>query len=182
MSSELPAIIRLAHAGLPIGYTGSRFSVPPSRAKQGGFTLIELIAAFVIFALGFGVLMQILGGALHTTRQSAEATQAALYAQSLLDVQGVGQPLKEGGSSGDFDDTYHWQLNVVRYQPQVAAGSTATPAMAAAGQPELFQLELLVTWGNQYLQHTARFVTLRTMAPPRPGGNQLQSGLSPGFG
>jgi type II secretory pathway pseudopilin PulG len=39
----------------------------PAFNKSGGFTLIELVAAFVIFALGFGVLLQILGGALHTT-------------------------------------------------------------------------------------------------------------------
>lgn len=155
----------------------SRSPVPRSH----GFTLVELIAAFVIFALGFGVLMQILGGALHTTRQSAEATQAALYAQSLLDIQGIGEPLQEGGSSGDFDDTYHWQLNVVRFQPQVSVGSAMNPAMNAAGQPELFQLELIVSWGNQYLQHHARFVTLRSMMPPH-GGGQLQNRTPAGFG
>ncbi|WP_347261895.1 prepilin-type N-terminal cleavage/methylation domain-containing protein [Rudaea sp.] len=154
----------------------------PSFHKSGGFTLIELIAAFVVFALGFGVLMQILGGALRTTRQSAEATQAALYAQSLLDVQGIGQPLKEGGGSGDFDNTYHWQLNVQRYQPQAAPGSTLKPALPTPGQPELFQLELIVSWGNQYLQHHARFVTLRAMLPPQPGSNHLPNGLPPGFG
>lgn len=149
--------------------------------RQGGFTLVELIAAFVVFALGFGVLMQILGGALRTTRQSAESTQAALYAQSLLDIQGVGEPLKEGGSSGDFDKTYHWQLSVQRYQPQGLPGATLNPALNTPGQPQLFQLELVVSWGNQYLQHHARFVTLRSMMPPR-NGNQLQSGMPPGFG
>ena len=106
----------------------------------------------------------------------------ALYAQSQLDVQGIGQPLKEGSGSGDFDKTYHWQLNVQRYQPQAAPGSTMKPALAAPGQPELFQLELVVSWGNQYLQHHARFVTLRAMVPPQPGSNQLPSGLPPGFG
>ncbi|MFT3790127.1 MAG: prepilin-type N-terminal cleavage/methylation domain-containing protein [Rudaea sp.] len=149
--------------------------------RQGGFTLVELIAAFVIFALGFGILLEVLGDAIHTTRQAQQATQAALYAQSLLDAQGIGEPLREGGSSGDFDDTYHWQLNVVRYQPQIAAGSTMAPALAAPGQAELFQLELVVSWGNQYLQHHARFVTLRSMTPPKAGG-QLPSGQPPGFG
>lgn len=158
----------------------ARFCTVPAR-RQGGFTLVELIAAFVVFALGFGVLMQILGGSLHTTRQSAEATQAALYAQSLLDIQGIGEPLKEGGSSGDFDDRYHWQLNVTRYQIQSSAGATLAPAMAAPGQPELFQLELVVSWGNQYLQHHARFVTLRSMTPPR-AGNGLAPSQPPGFG
>lgn len=156
--------------------------LPP---RQSGFTLIELIAAFVIFAIGFGVLLEVLGDSMRTTRQAQQATQAALYAQSLLDVQGIGEPLQEGGSSGDFDDTYHWQLNVVRFQPQVAtAGSTLAPALPTPGQPELYQLELVVSWGNQYLQHHARFVTLRSMTPKQPGsnGNKPQSGLPPGFG
>jgi len=60
----------------------------------------------------------------------------------------------------------------VRFQPQVAsAGSAMTPAMPTPGQPELFQLELVVSWGNQYLQHHARFVTLRSMAQKPPGYN-----------
>jgi general secretion pathway protein I len=146
--------------------------------KSGGFTLIEMVAAFVIFAIGFGVLLQILAGSLHTTRQSSEYTQAALWAQSLLDTQGIGEPLKEGSSSGQFDANYNWQLNVSRYQaPQIAnststvfdnvqAGATGT---AALGQLELFQLELVVNWGNAYLVHHARFVTLRVMGPPKPG-------------
>jgi len=125
--------------------------------------------------------MKTLSDAIHTTRQAQEATQAALYAQSLLDIQGIGQPLKEGGSSGDFDDTYHWQLNVQRYQLQATPGSTLAPAMPAPGQPELFQLELVVSWGNQYLQHHARFITLRSMMPPR-NGNPPSNGLPPGFG
>jgi general secretion pathway protein I len=152
---------------------------------QNGFTLIELIAAFVVFALGFGILLQILGGALHTTRQSAEYTQAALWAQSLLDVQGIGEPLKEGGSSGRFDDTYSWQLGVSRFQAQATAASTqpgnpgGSLVPTAAGGLELFQIELVVSWGNQYLMHHARFVTLRVMGPPRAGNAPV--GL-PGFG
>lgn len=178
-------LLRTGHSHpVPAGGSGGVIvarRITPSFQKSGGFTLVELIAAFVVFALGFGVLMQILGGSLHTTRQSAEATQAALYAQSLLDIQGIGEPLKEGGSNGDFDETYHWQLNVSRYQIQTTAGSTLAPAMAAPGQPELFQLELVVSWGNQYLQHHARFVTLRSMTPPRAGGRMPPS-QPPGFG
>lgn len=152
--------------------------------RQGGFTLIELIAAFVIFALGFGILLEVLGDSVRSTRQAQQETQAALYAQSLLDAQGVGAPLQEGSRSGDFDDTYHWQLTVVRYQPPAATGVAPTPVLNAPGQPELYQLELIVNWGSQYLQHHARFVTLRSMMPPPPGsgGDRSRSGQPPGFG
>ena len=157
---------------------------PAALRRNAGFTLIELIAAFVIFALGFGILMQILGGALHTTKQSAEYTQAALFAQSLLDVQGVGEPLEEGGRSGQFDERFSWQLNVSKYQPipVTSNNSLLQPGpspITAPGGMELFQLELVVNWGNQYLMHHARFVTLRAMGPARPGG--VPAPL-PGFG
>ena len=150
----------------------------PAFHKSGGFTLIELVAAFVIFALGFGVLLQILSGALHTTTQSAEYTQAAMWAQSLLDTQGIGEPLQEGASSGRFDDRYSWQLNVTRYEPPPVTTTVAPLTTPDAGglitqnqQLDLFQLDLVVNWGTVYLMHHARFSTVRVMNPP------LQAGL-----
>jgi len=144
--------------------------MPP---RQQGFTLVELVAAFVIFAIGFGVLLQILSTCLHTTAQSTDYTRVALWAQSLLDTQGVGDPLHEGSYSGKFDDRYRWQLNVQKMpaeQPaQPVAGNLNTPATQAApvGPPamDLYQLELIVSWGGYYLTHNARFVTLRAQSP-----------------
>jgi general secretion pathway protein I len=152
---------------------------PYRRARQQGFTLIELVAAFVIFALGFGVLLQILGSSLHTTAQSADYTKAALWAQSLLDTQGIGEPLQEGTSSGRFDDQYSWQLNVAKYDPPPVTttvapltSSNANGLITAVATPlDLFQLELTVDWGNHYLMHHARFATVRVMNPPLQAGN-----------
>ena len=150
----------------------------PALNKSGGFTLIELVAAFVIFAVGFGVLLQILSGALHTTAQSADYTRAAMWAQSLLDTQGIGEPLQEGASSGRFDDRYSWQLNVTRYEPPPVTTTVAPLTTPDAGglitqnqQLDMFQLDLVVNWGTVYLMHHARFSTVRVMNPP------LQAGL-----
>lgn len=146
-------------------------SAMPSR--QQGFTLIELVAAFVIFAIGFGVLLQILSTCLHTTAQAADYTRAALWAQSLLDVQGVGEPVKDGDFSGAFDDKYRWHLQVAKIPPQDIApvasavpapgNADAAPVQTAPVAPgiDLYKLQLDVTWGSIYLQHDARFVTLR---------------------
>jgi general secretion pathway protein I len=150
---------------------------PPIRLpslRQRGFTLIELVAAFVIFALGFGVLLQILSGCLHTTAQSADYTRASLWAQSLLDTEGVGEALQEGDRSGKFDDTYSWRLRIAKVDPPevVQAGASAgnTHAQAPTVTPvapniDLFQLELVVSWGTYYMTHNARFVTLRAVVP-----------------
>jgi general secretion pathway protein I len=149
-------------------------------ARQRGFTLVELVAAFVIFALAFGILLQILSSCLHTTAQSADYTRAALWAQSLLDPVGVGETLREGSSSGRFDDRFSWQLNVAKIDPpeplaSLGAAAVAQPGNAGqqgptvtnvgAGNIDLYQLELVVTWGTYYMTHNARFVTLRAITP-----------------
>jgi general secretion pathway protein I len=164
--------------------------MPLAIRRSQGFTLVELIAAFVIFAIGFGVLLQILSTCLHTTTQSTDYTRVALWAQSLLDTQGIGDPLQEGSYTGKFDERYRWQLNVQKLPPpddapqvQTAAGNTSTPPVQATqvaqNNIDLYQLELIVSWGGYYLTHNARFVTLRAqnanpnnapnlLAPPTP--------------
>jgi general secretion pathway protein I len=159
--------------------------MPPSR--QRGFTLIELVAAFVIFALGFGVLLQILGGCLRTTAQAADYTRASLWAQSLLDTEGVGETLQEGGRSGNFDDKYSWRLSVAKIQPpeqpqtgRPAAGNRNAQAPVVtpvANNIDLFQLELVVSWGTYYMTHNARFVTLRAVTPDN---SQVRGAVAPG--
>lgn len=160
----------------------------PNFQKSAGFTLIELVAAFVIFALAFGVLLQILSTCLHSTTQSADYTRAALWAQSLLDPVGVGETLREGGSSGRFDDKYSWRLNIAKIDPPepiaaLGAAVAATPGNAAAPQVaitqvgnaaiDLYQLELVVSWGSYYMGHNARFVTLRAVTPEGANGGAL---------
>lgn len=154
--------------------------------RQQGFTLVELVAAFVIFAIGFGVLLQILSTCLHTTAQSSDYTRVALWAQSLLDIQGVGETLHEGSTSGKFDERYRWQLNVQKMPPPQEPATQNTPVAGNANVPQvegvpvgpqsidLYQLELVVSWGGYYLTHNARFVTLRAQsADPNNPANLL---------
>jgi len=155
--------------------------MPP---RQQGFTLVELVAAFVIFAIGFGVLLQILSTCLHTTAQSSDYTRVALWSQSLLDTQGVGEALKEGSYSGKFDERYRWQLNVQKMPPPEDSAAQAAPAPGNAQVPQvemtpvgpnnidLYQLELIVSWGGYYLTHNARFVTLRSQSVDQNGNLQ----------
>lgn len=153
-----------------------RYSIrPPALSRQGGFTLIEMVAAFVIFAIGFGILLQILSSSLHTTMKAADYTRAALWAQSLLDTQGIGEPLREGDDSGRFDDRFSWNLRVTKVDPPPVQQPVAPIAGNANGQGpvttsladnmDLFELDLDVSWGTAYLTHHARFVTLRTQLP-----------------
>ena len=58
--------------------------------RQGGFTLIELIAAFVIFALGFGILLQILGDAMRSTRGGVADVARVDVVRGVVEFAGIG--------------------------------------------------------------------------------------------
>ena len=162
-----------------------------------GFSLIEMVAAFLVFAIGIGVLMQILATSMHSARQSSQYTMAALWAESKLDTVGVGVPIEAGRSSGRFDDNYSWDLDIekvdpasvaVQQQQPAMAGNKAAPAANAqtsasnAGQGggievspfDLYQVDLTVIWGqgSGARPHTAHFGTLRASNPDpnAPGG------------
>jgi general secretion pathway protein I len=125
-----------------------------------GFTLIEIVIAFAILAIGLGISMQIASGAMRNTRQAAVRTDAALYAQSLLDTVGVGERLEEGETSGDFNEDFRWTLRAEAYEIE-----TDTPIEAALAPVQLYRLELVVTWDVGRKEQEARFVTLRALTP-----------------
>ena len=183
---------------------------PANLRRQRGFSLIEMVAAFLVFAIGIGVLMQILATSMHSARQSSQYTMAALWAESKLDTVGVGVPIAAGRSNGRFDDNYSWELDieqvdpgsvaVAQQQPAMAAGNKAAPAANAQKSAanaglgggievspfDLYQVDLTVIWGSGFgaRPHTAHFSTLRASNPdPNNGGAGMPGGpLKPRFG
>ena len=134
-----------------------------SRRSQGGFSLIEVLAAFVVFALAYAAILQILAGSVRNAVRSAEYTQAALWAQSKMDTLGIEAPIEEGSDGGEFDANYRWQLDVRPYEiPDV------DPSLTTLDGGEFVQLylcELQVIWGPRGGERSARFVTLRAAVP-----------------
>lgn len=138
----------------------SRMTRQPGARAARGFTLIEIVVAFSILAVGLGVAMQIATGAMRQSRSAADYTEAALYAQSLLDTAGVGERLEEGSSSGEFDDRFSWELRADPFEIQ-----TDSPLDPGIAPVELVRLELLVRWQRGRGQQEARFITLRALTP-----------------
>jgi general secretion pathway protein I len=135
--------------------------------RQRGFSLVELVAAFVVFALSFGVLMGILSASIRNTRLAAEYTQAALWAQSRLDVAGIGEKLEAGHESGKFDDEFRWELDISKYEPPPYTSPTGQQAMQPSNiesfqSIELYRIDLEVLWGGRRNPKSAHFVSLRS--------------------
>ncbi|NKI35073.1 type II secretion system protein [Wenzhouxiangella sp. XN79A] len=135
-----------------------RRSFAPSIRRSGGFTLIEVMAAFAIFAVLFGVMLQILSTSMSNTRRSSDFTQAALLAQSQLDMIGIEALPEPGRYGGDYDDRYSWEMEIEPYliQDERAVNYEELPI-------DLYHIVLTVSWGSGRGERSARFETLRAV-------------------
>src|SRR5450432_1107900 len=98
--------------------------------REAGFSLLEVLAAFVILALVGTALLRVFSGALGNVAASDEYSRATLYAESRLAGLGVEAPLREGTQQGTSDDGYYdWTAKIEPYTPP---GITADMDSAAA--------------------------------------------------
>ncbi len=134
------------------------FPIPDSRqrlarsARANGFTLLEVIAAIMLLAIAFTVLMRVAGGSIRLSQNASAHSEAALWARSLLDTAFTTEPVRPGTTSGQFDQRFRWQLAVTPWQPAAAPANTPL---------QLYQLDLNVMWGPPEHPRSAHFRTLR---------------------
>ncbi len=140
--------------------------------RARGFTLLEVLLAFVILAVAMGMLMAMLSRGLRQVRSAQDETEAALYAQSLLDSTGVLESLQAAQTEGNWaNGRYHYRLEVREVEdptpkPPAVPGAPAPGPVAA---PRLFRLGLTVTWGRDEGQKELHFSTLRARTAPLEG-------------
>jgi general secretion pathway protein I len=81
-----------------------------------GFSLLEVLVAFVILALVGTALFGLFGGALRNAASAEDWSRAMLVAQSRLVEAANAQPLREGTAAGtDADGRIVWQTSVAPY-------------------------------------------------------------------
>jgi general secretion pathway protein I len=134
---------------------------PGQARRSGGFTLLELLLAFMVFALSFATVLEILSGSMRNTVRARHFTEAALTAQSIMDQVGVVIPLQPGervnGDSGD----YRWDLEIYEYQ---GGESEMSPVeLAELTGIALLQVDLYVSWGSPPAQQVRRFSTVKAL-------------------
>ena len=133
--------------------------------REGGFTLLELLLAFMVFALSFATVLEILSGSMRNTVRARHFTEAALTAQSIMDQVGVVIPLEDGLQLAGEDGAYRWDLQIFEY----AGGENDldTIALAELTGIALLQVELYVSWGEGAAEQTRRFSTLKALLAGR---------------
>jgi len=141
-----------------------------SRQRSGGFTLLEVMLAFVIFALSFATVLEIMAGSMRSVGRASDDTEVALLAQSLMDLVGNEIPVEEGEYSDTAMDRYKWQMNIALYdavgEPQEGVG-LSTQELADMSGIELYRVDLYMDWETGRRQREMHFSTIRSVLANR---------------
>jgi general secretion pathway protein I len=89
----------------------------PARKLSQGFTLIEVLVAFMILTLSLSVLFRIFSSGLTNVAVAADYAQAVLVAESQLAVVGRSEPLIAGQTYGESGDRFRWRRIIEDYTP-----------------------------------------------------------------
>ena len=123
-----------------------------------GFTLIEVVVAMAILAVGLTVIIELFSGGLRSGRTSIEYTKAVNYARMKMEEIAVNQTMEEGSEEGEFDDTFRWQVETKRVDilPEKDKTDFKPPA-------ELFQVKINILWKSGLKEKSTRIESYKTI-------------------
>lgn len=126
-----------------------------SSNRHAGFTLVEIVVAFVLLAAVLMTGFEIFSTGLRRAGDLDDQARALVIAQSRLAAAGTEEQFKEGQTQGE-DGRFRWNVAIQRSEE----------GNAAAGQPpnsayQLFRVEVKVEWaGTDTRAHAISLVTL----------------------
>lgn len=88
-----------------------------SKPRNSGYTLIEVLVAFMILALALTVLLRIFSTGLRNVAISSEYAHAVLIAESQLATAGITSILQPGEMRGNDGGKFSWTRVVTAYTP-----------------------------------------------------------------
>ncbi len=155
--SKTPALVRLTDNFQSVGRTSA------------GFSLIEVLVAFTLFAVAMGVLMQIFSRGVNGASLADHYAKATMYAESKVAAVGLEEAIKEGTTSGKFEnETYAWQVTIKPYIDP-APREQMTLEFEKQYFAQLYEIETKVTFATD--DRKERVVTLVTLQMgPKSGG------------
>ena len=128
--------------------------------RQSGFSLLEVLVAFVILSLSLGVIMRLFSDSLRNIGTAERSTHAVAVAESAFASLGVETPLTEGETGGEDAQGYRWRASVSSF-------ADAAAVLDNQAAPALYQIEVTVTRGET-AENTPLITLTSLRMAPRP--------------
>lgn len=149
-----------SHASPPTALAGRPAGKRPGQARQAGFTLLEVLVAFVILALVMGVLTRILSLSMRSLETAGHYQQALQLAESQMAEVGARLTARRSEHlQGRLQPPYRWQAEVAPYEfsnQNVLLDSRITPRL----------IRVTVSWGERASQEVS-LTTIRLVEERR---------------
>ena len=118
---------------------GSRASCP--HVSRGGFTLLEVLVAMTILAMGIALGVSLISRAIGNITMVDARAKIADYANSVMELTLIDPEINEPGVfDGDFEDGTRWIVHIEEYIPEEPAPSGVNmPVRLLAYTVEMFR-------------------------------------------
>ena len=111
--------------------------------RQRGFTLVEIVVAFVLLSLVLATSYQIFSSGLQRASDLEDYSQALEIAKTQIAQASVGETFEEGQTSGESDDRrFHWTVSTAPFD------DGADPAKRMLSTLYAVRVGVRVTWQN----------------------------------
>ncbi len=121
---------------------------PRCAKRAAGFTLIEVVVAFVLLTLILATSFEIFTTGFARAGLLEEQSRALVIAQSRLAAAGVEETLKEGETRGESEDRrFQWTQSIRRSDEGSAPGKPAPSVY------QLYRIDVVVAWQGSDNRH-----------------------------
>lgn len=134
------------------------------KARDAGFSLLEVMVAFIILMLSLPVLLQSTAQAVDNEALAYRYQYALSLAQSKLEALGHLRPVGSGVWIGQDAGLYDWRMEITRRD---AASSRFGPVPSATVM--LYDVQVQVSWPSGNGKRSVQLRTNRAVITPSAG-------------
>ncbi len=132
---------------------------------KAGFTLLEIMVALSILAVGLVAVLELFAGSLRLTGKASHRTQAIIHAQNVMDRFFAPGFLEDGEESGELPDGFFWRAQVQEIFPDETEEEAADRANETPGGesslPHIKEIMVSVGWGEGENQQSFELRSMR---------------------
>jgi general secretion pathway protein I len=133
--------------------------------SPAGFTLLEVMVALSILALGLVTVLELFAGSLRLGTKASQYTRAVIHAQNEMDRLFAQTTLTDGEESGELPEGYSWRVRVQEIRPPEESQTRLQPQRQNPMDFfHLKEIEVSVSWQEDGKEQTFTLRSLRTIA------------------